>query len=372
MTQTSRRSWFKSFGAAGAGAMLLSPTEILSAIPADNIESRVNKIAVRLSSNENPYSPSPRQLRAIADIGPDLCRYPNRHFSTLEAQIAEREGVPADQVVITSGSNEGLRAVGLIHGVRGGEILTCLPTYRAMLTYAEHFGASIRAVPLDDDLRYNLPGLADNVNNQTKLIFVCNPNNPTGTLLDPVALEKFCRDQASKAPVFVDEAYCDYIEENDYPSMKHLIAEGLDVIISRTFSKVYGLAGVRLGFLMTNSETASNIRKSLMSGPNIMGLRLAQTALEDKDFYDFSLRQNQKAKSMIYDALDEAGLKYARSHTNFVFFKTSRDISEVQSAFGDHGVKVGRAFPPYLDWCRISTGRLEEVEVFAKAVSKVF
>ena len=370
MTQINRRNWLRTLTSASAGAILLSPTEILSAIPSDQ-SANINGL-VRLSSNENPYSPSPVMKKAIAEIGPDLCRYPNQHFRTLEKMIAEREGLDPSQVVVTSGSREGLKAVGQMYSMNRGEIVTCLPTYKALLTYAEFLGSKIRAVPLDEGLGFNLPGIAEAINDETQMVFICNPNNPTGTLLDANVLEKFCRKWAPKVPVFVDEVYYDYIEEEGYPSVKHLVTEGHDVIIARTFSKVYGLAGVRIGYTIANSTLSSKIRNTLQSGTNIMGLRLAMAAMKDTEFYNFSLSKNREAKEKIYGALKRSNLKFIRSHTNFVFFKTGRNILEVQRAFKKEGVLVGRPFPPYNDWCRISTGTLEEVDAFVSAVPKVF
>ena len=371
MSSFNRRSWLKTLTTAGAGAVLLSPHEILSAIPTNN-EVNSNGEMIRLSSNENPYSPSPKMKEAISKIDPDICRYPNRHFATLEKMIAEREGIDPSMVAVTSGSREGLKAAGMLHSLRGGEILTCLPTYKALLTYAEFIGAKIKAVPLDLELKFDLDGMLHNINDHTRLAFVCNPNNPTGTLLHPKRLENFCREASSKVPVFVDEVYYDYIEEQGYPSMKHLCKEGLNIMIARTFSKIYGLAGVRIGFMIAKPEIAARIRASLMSGTNIMGAKLAMTALKDEEFRNFSLAKNREAKEMIYSVLKEKKIRFLKSHTNFVFFETGKDISKIQNAYKDQGVIVGRAFPPYLDWCRISTGTIEEVKAFVKATNHVF
>jgi len=355
----------------GAGSILINPKEILAST-SNELNLALNEGIVRLSSNENPYSPSPKMKKALENIGPLLCRYPNASFSGLEAKIAEREGIDPACVVVTSGSREGLKAVGLIKSLEGGEISTCLPTYKALLTYAEHWGALLRISPLTDEYMFNLHGIKESINDNTKMVFVCNPNNPTGTLLDRTALEDFCKEVSQRTTVFVDEVYFDYIEEEGYPSMKHLIAEGRDIIIARTLSKVYGLAGARIGYLMTSPENAQKIRAALMSGTNILGLTLAEVAMEDESFKQYSLSKNQQCKSIIYKTLDELGLKYLKSHTNFVFFETKRDIADVQASFLSHGVQVGRAFAPYMDWCRISTGKVEEVEEFAVAAKRIF
>ncbi len=351
--------------------MVVSPRELLAFTPPRDLNDPTNGM-VRLSSNENPYSPSEKMKQAMLDTHADLCRYPNAKFGDLAELIAEREGVAPENVVVTSGSREGLNATGLVYGMNGGEILTCLPTYRALLTYAEKFGAYINVVPLDKELQFNLPELQKRINANTKLVFVCNPNNPTGRLLDATKLQAFVRKASERTMVFVDEVYFDYIEEAGYPSMSSLVLEGHNVIISRTFSKVYGLAGMRVGFLMARADIAARLRERLMSGTNIMALNLAKASLEDNEFKSFSLDKNKEGKKMIYASLDKLGMKYLPSHTNFVFFKTGAPIEEVQNKFKDEGIYVGRPFPPFMDWCRISTGKVEEVAKFTGALEKIF
>ncbi len=371
MSSLNRRNWLKGIGSLGATAMVLHPRELLQMMP-DEKPMTADAPIVRLSSNENPYSPSPAMKAAINAIDPELCRYPNSKFGELEKIIAEREGVATESVVVTCGSREGLNVTGLLYGMNGGEILTCMPTYKALLTYAERFGAYINIAPLNDRLEFDLDALDRRIHSNTRMVFVCNPNNPTGTLLDAGALAEFCRSASKRTMVFVDEVYFDYIEEEDYPSMSSLVNDGHNVIISRTFSKVYGLAGVRIGFLMARPDIASRLRDRLMSGSNIMGVRLAMAGLKDDDFYRFSLQKNREAKEMIYLACEDAGLKYIPSHTNFVFFHTGRNIQKVIADFRQRGVAVGRPFPPLTDWCRISTGRIEEVQKFTDAMKQVF
>jgi len=371
MRTSDRRSWLKQLSTIGAGSLLISPKDILASHP-ESIDYQQDRDVIRLTSNENPYSPSPAMQDALANMGKQICRYPNNQFPVLEAAIAAKEGIDPAHVVVTSGSREGLKAVGLMKAMQGGEISCCLPTYKALLTYAELWGSELRVSPLNDKLEYNLPAIEAGINDKTQMAFVCNPNNPTGTLVDSKSLESFCRRVSAKTTVFVDEVYFDYIEEPNYPSMKHLVTENLDVIISRTYSKVYGLAGARIGYLMAGKETAAKIRASLMSGTSVIGITLGQVAVKDDAFKAYSLKKNQQCKQIIYKALDDAGLEYLRSHANFVFFKTGKDIAEVQQDFLKQGVEVGRAFPPYTDWCRVSTGLVEEVEQFAAAVKAIY
>jgi len=371
MASLKRRDWLKSLSVAGAGAVTLRPSDILSFMPNEGINDRANPL-IRLSSNENPYSPSPAMKEVIRGFGAELCRYPNQFFSELENQIAEKEGIDPAHIVITSGSREGLKAVGMMKSMKGEQIITCLPTYRALIDYADYIGASIKALPLDSNMLFDLAAIEASIDDQTSMAFVCNPNNPTGTLLDADYLKEWCTRVSKKITVFVDEIYYDYIEAEGYPSMKSLVLEGHDVIIARTLSKVYGLAGIRIGYMIASKETAAMIRESLQSGPNILAIRLAQTALADEEFYQFSLEKNQQAKNIIYRTLSAVGLRYLKSHTNFVFFHTGQPVEEIHKKYRAHGILVGRPFPPFLDWCRVSTGSLEEVEKFALATRSIF
>ena len=371
MASLKRRTWLKSLSVAGAGAITLHPKDILELIPDDTKTAKKNSI-IRLSSNENPYSPSTTMQEVIQNFGSELCRYPNQFFSDLEYQIAEKEGIDPAHIVITSGSREGLKAVGMMKSMKGNQIITCLPTYRALIDYADFIGADIKALPLDKDMLFDLSGIEEAIDDQTSMVFVCNPNNPTGTLLEPEYLTDWCIRTSKKTTVFVDEIYYDYIETQGYPSMKSLVLDGHDVIIARTLSKVYGLAGIRIGYMIASKETAEEIRTSLHSGPNILAIRLAQAALKDEEFYEFSLKKNQQAKQIIYRTLDAVGLRYIKSHTNFVFFHTGLPIEEVHEKYVEQGILVGRPFPPFMDWCRVSTGSIEEVEKFARASRLIF
>ena len=219
----------------------------------------------KLNSNENPYGPSKRVRAVMSNTFDRACRYPFANLRTLVEVIAEKEGVSKDHIVVTGGSTEGLRTAGLVYGLGQGEIIAADPTFQAMLRYAENFGAKVHRVALDEKLEHDLVAMANRINAKTRLIFICNPNNPTGTILDNSKLIDFCKSHDSKAVIFSDEAYYDFIMEAEYPSMVELVKEGRNVIVSRTFSKVYGLAGLRIGYLVAKPEIATKLKASVMA-----------------------------------------------------------------------------------------------------------
>ena len=219
-----------------------------------------------------------------------------------------------------------------------------------------------------------------NIDEKTKMVFIANPNNPTGTLLEKSSLSKFCERASEKTLVFCDEAYYDYINEPDYPSMDYLVRQEKDIIISRTFSKVYGMAGLRIGYMVLKPQLADKLfgeyspygRNKIMAQTNVLAVAAAIEALKDKDFYAFSLKKANEEKDKIYKLLDYLNLKYVESSTNFVFFESKKHIDILSKEMLDKGVRVGRPFPPFYDWCRISTGTSQEVDRFVSAMLDIY
>lgn len=372
MKGLSRRDWLKKTSL-GGGMTVLGTSGLVTTLSAEEkrmYNPRPLAEVIRLSSNENPYGPSAKMREAMMgnfDLG---CRYPWAYNNDLVKLLAAKEGVPEDHIVMVAGSTEGLKVTGMTFG-QGGEIITCAPTFLAMMNYAELWGTEINWVPLNKDLDFDLEEIEKRVSFETNLVFLCNPNNPTGKLLPADKVLDFCRTVSDKTVVFSDEAYYDYITEPDYPSMVQLVKEGRDVIVSRTFSKVYGLAGIRLGYLIAKPEIAKKLSDRVVANTNIMAIEAGKAALQDTDFYNFSLNKTLEARKMLTDTLDELKLDYLPSHANFVFFHSGRDIKELGLAMADKGFSIGRPFSPLDDWCRISTGTLEEVAMYNEAFKEV-
>lgn len=369
----SRRDWLKSASMASTLA-LLSGNSALASLTEEEIKKfnpRPLNSPIRLGSNENPYGPSQKVRKAMQD-GFDLsCRYPWVYNSELQNMIAEREGLSPDHIVLVAGSTEGLKVAGITFAGPGDEIISGLPTFLSMMTYAEIWGASINWVPLDKDLNYDLPEIEKRVSQKTKLVFLCNPNNPTGKLLPADRVLDFCDTVSKKTMVFSDEAYCDYIEDKNYPSMVKLVKEGKNVIVSKTLSKVYGLAGIRLGYMVARPDIAKKLSDRVVANTSIMAIEAGKAALKDTEFYQFALQKNLECRKLIENTLDELKLTYLPSQANFVFFHANRDVKELASQMAAKGIIVGRPFPPLNDWCRVSTGTVEEVKLFNVALREI-
>lgn len=368
-----RRDWLRQATLGGGLAMVsgLGFVQTLTAEERKKFRPRPFETPIRLSSNENPYGPSQWVRNAINerfDIG---CRYPYQYGDELAAVLAEKEGVTPEHIVITGGSTEALRITGLTFAANGGEIIAGQPTFLAMMDFAEKWGAKINWVPVNEELTYDLDEIEKRISTHTRLIFLCNPNNPTGTIVDKNRLTDFCQSAAQKTIVFSDEAYYDFIDDPDYPSMVSLVKKEENVIVSRTFSKVYGLAGLRIGYLIAKPELAIKIKSNIVAFTNVAAIVGAGAALEDREFYDFTLKQIKAEKEQIYQTLNGLNLRYVPSQTNFVFFQSGKDIKWLNEQFKQKGMLIGRPFPPYTDWCRISIGTPEEVARFNQLLVEV-
>ncbi len=368
MPTLTRRDWLHTAALGSLAALWHTPQSLVAQpTPFTNPQS-----LIRLNANENPYSPSAHVQQALIDAFAKVSRYPYLERPVLRQHLAEKFGLSPQHVLDTVGSTEGLKIAGLVLGGSTGSILAAQPTFLAMLSFAQKFGSYIDFVPLGSELVHDLDAMEKRLTHQTQLVFVCNPNNPTGTLLPADELEAFCRRVAQRCYVFVDEAYIDYVTQANYPSMVKLVKEGLNVIVARTFSKVYGLAGLRVGYLLARPDIIERLATHQVERPNQLGIAAALAALQDEAFYHYSLEQNEKVKRYIYELLDELGRRYVRSHANFVFFHTGRDIDEVVSFMQAEGLWVGRPFPPLRDWCRVSLGTFEQMERFAAALRKMY
>ncbi len=376
MSNLSRRQWLKTAGLVsgalpflGIAGKAASFEAYLSAQhpqpPGSN---------VRLSANENPYGPSQAVREAIAGAFDQACRYPWSEMDAVRQKVAAREGVSPEHVLLTVGSTEGLKITALALGLHEGEVIAGSPTFEAMLFYAEAFGGYVNRVPnlADENLSLDLDEMERRTTSNTRLVFVCNPNNPTGGILPAARMRDFCETVSRRTVVFSDEAYFDYVTEPGYPSMVELVKKGANVIVSRTFSKVYGMAGIRIGYLVARPDLIRRISEVRVDVPNMLALHAAKTALDDQEFYRYSLQMNAEGKTLICQTLDSLKLPYVRSHANFVFFKTGRNIADVMRDMRTEGVEVGRPFPPLTEWCRVSTGKMEDLKVLKKGLQTVF
>ncbi|UWX54824.1 histidinol-phosphate aminotransferase family protein [Maribacter litopenaei] len=238
---------------------------------------------------------------------------------------------------------------------------------------AQATGASWKPVPLKDDWSHDLKAMEDAIDSETKLVYICNPNNPTGSITDSKELLDFCSRVSEKVPVFVDEAYLAFLEDGAKQSMVSLINEGKDVIIARTFSKIHGMAGLRVGYIVAQESTLEKIQKITRGGMGISytSIFAALASMDDKAFQDSSREKNAAAREYVYKSLSKLGYDYVPSHTSFIIFPIEMDGKLFLEKMSEKQVGV-RAFEFMgKNWCRVSMGTMEEMKIFTAALTDV-
>ena len=320
--------------------------------------------------NENPYGPAPSAIRAMAESASQGSYYVDDIAPKLAAMIAERHRVAPEQVVLGNGSSEVLAAAAMAWGARGA-ILTSELTFDESLHYAEPKGVKLVRQPLARDMGIDLAGLAARVGPDIALVHICNPNNPTGMLLEPAALRGFIRSGRPGTTVLVDEAYNELTDHPMADSMVDLVREGRDVIVTRTFSKIYGMAGLRVGYAITTSANAQRIRDWNMTiGLNSAGLAAALASYNDIGFLTYSRSRIAEGRSMLVAAIKAAGLRCLPSQANFVFVEVP-DADRLQKAMAARGIMIRGAYGKWHNWSRVSTGKIEHIRRYAETLPQL-
>lgn len=367
----SRRDWLKGTTAAGV-ALLMGNSRALAqnmAVPGfvptpDN--------PLRLGTNENPYGISRAARNAIVEMFDTAHQYGRGKYMELIQTIADMEGVTPQNLVFSSGSGEILKTLGLITAVEGGRILTAEPTYHDLTRYAERRGSPITRVPVDENMTIDLDAMREAYTDDVSIIYLVNPNNPLPTIMEKNKLRQFCIDMSEKCLVFIDEAYHEYVQNPDYETMVPLTASHENIVVARTASKIHGFAGVRLGIGYGSEAWIRKIREYMTGGTNQLAVAGAAASFKDMETQNFLRRKNQEALAITYDVFDRNNVNYVKSNTNFVFFETGIDATEVRQMFRDKGIAVGRPFPPFTNWCRVSMGKPEDMVYFAQVYEELF
>ncbi len=371
---TNRRNFLAGAGiATGLSALPIGSNAAIAAEMPQPDFGPMNGTAL-LSRNENPYGPAPSAIRAITENAKMGCYYTDRALAKLHAMIAERHDVDPKQVVVGSGSTEILCAISLAWGraENGGGAILCPDLFwDTTVKYGERQGVKSIRVPLAGDMGVDLAGLEAGLTDEVSLIQICNPNNPTGVLIPAADLRAFVAKTSPRATVLVDEAYNELTDAPDDNTMIDMVRSGADVIVCRTFSKIYGMAGLRVGYAITSEENAERIRSHMMSfGGNLGGVAAALGCYNDFAFLDKSRAMVLEGREMIMDAVAKAGLTALPSQTNFVYVEVP-DANAVQKAMKERGISIRGAYGEWTQYSRVSTGMLADVERYAKALPEV-
>lgn len=320
---------------------------------------------IRLNSNENPHGPADASIRAVERaLRGDASRYPRGPEGALADAVAAAHGVKVEQVLLGAGSGEILRTATFAFTGPAKALVTAAPSFEDPVRYAELLGAPVRAVPVDAGLGLDLARMAAETAG-AGLVFLCNPNNPTGTVHPAAAVRDFVAAVRRRSPdtyVMVDEAYHEFAEDPGYASALPLALADERVVVTRTFSKVYGLAGLRIGYAVGAAPTIALMRRQrLGNSVNALGAAAALAALGEPRFASEQVRLNREAREWARAELARAGFASRPSHANFLMVDIGRDARAFQQACAAKGVLVGRPFPPLLTHARISVGTMDEM-----------
>jgi histidinol-phosphate aminotransferase len=353
----------------GAAALLAPLTpNLLVAAPST---SPGKSTLLKLDGNENPYGPSPAARQAILASVSEAPRYADTTIETLTNQLAAHEGVAPSQIVIGAGSGELLKMAGLLAvATSGAEVVASRPTYEELPVFAQTLGLKVQWVASDADHRHDLAAMRAAITQLTRLVYVCNPNNPTGTAVTRDALEAFIRSVPSTCTVIVDEAYMDLVDQPGVATVAALVKEVRNVVVLRTFSKLHGLAGLRIGYAIAPAELAPRLAALSLTWPNATGLAAAIASFNDHAFLKSTRAALVGDRAKVHATLDRMGLHRADAQGNFVFFDTGGPLQDFQERMLSEGIKVGRRFDGYDTWARVTIGVHQEVDRFLQALPR--
>lgn len=327
---------------------------------------------VKLASNENPLGPSPKVIAAISQAVPELTRYPDGNGFVLKQALAQKFAVEPAQVTLGNGSNDILELVVKAWLAPGLNAVFSQHAFAVYPIATMAVGAECREIPANN-YGHDLPAILAAIDADTRVVFIANPNNPTGTWFDQQALADFLAQVPEHVIVVLDEAYIEYAEPGELPDGMDFLAKHANLIVSRTFSKAYGLAALRIGYAISSpmiADVLNRIRQPF--NVNSLGLVAAVAALEDEEYLQASRASNKQGLQQLSTAFDALGLSYIESRGNFIAVDFARDAAPINQALLEQGVIVrpvaGYAMPTFL---RVSVGTEQENARFIEVLEQV-
>ncbi len=317
---------------------------------------------IRLGSNENPHGPSTLAKQAMIDAVSISNRYQWDMNGELKTEIAKMTGHTKDHIALGAGSSELLGIVSLWAAYKKGNVVASEPTFKLWMPAARRMGLPTKLVPLTSTKHNDLNGIMNAMDQETKMVYLCNPNNPTGTVSPTSDLENFIKKVASTTIVLLDEAYTDYY---DTPSMSKMIDAYPNLVIAKTFSKTFGMAGARVGYVLAHPNTIKALNEFQAwanAGPSAVSMQGALAAIKDKEFVAYCKQENIKAKDILYQGFDALGIKHIKSFTSFVYFDTATYKKDIPALLLANQITGARSFEQNSSWLRISIGTVAEME----------
>jgi histidinol-phosphate aminotransferase len=351
--------------------------KITSYIPGKSIEEVQKEFGakkwIKLASNENLLGPSPKAVAAIRKELRNIYLYPEGPCTVLRQALARKFSLPEGMVVISNGADNLILMIACAFVDEGNEVVMADPTFSVYTNVTQIMGGRPIKVRLKD-FTHDLDSMLKKVNRKTKLVFICNPNNPTGTTNSQKSFDHFLSKLPKQVIVVLDEAYGDFVEDSFYPNGLDYIKERKQVILLRTFSKVYGLAGLRIGYALGREDLVDCLYQVRDPFPvHRLAQVAAVAALNDEDHAIKSIQLVYEGKRYLYKELDKMGVSYVPSQANFIFIDFEKDSEEVFQALLREGIIIrpGKIWD-YPTFARVTIGRIEDNQRFIKALKKIF
>jgi histidinol-phosphate aminotransferase len=356
-----RRDLLLRFGTAAAATALYSRLpEIRSAA----IEAPQG--LVRLDRNESPYGPCVKAKAAFQEAFAEVNRYPREEVENLRATIAAAHGVQPENITLGCGSTDIIRTAAETFLGPGKSLVTASPTFDFIATAARLVGAEVRSTPLTREYAHDLDGMLARTDGTTGLLYICNPNNPTGTLTAKADLEAFLRKVRSGVAILMDEAYHDYVTPTGrYSSWATPASADSRLIVTRTFSKAHGLAGLRVGYAISSTETAKRLAaRRLPMDVSVVAARVALASLSDPAYAKKIAKLNEDDRQEFFNQANARMLRCLDSQTNFVLLRTGTSGKEAASMLRAKGILVVAGYPSFEKHIRVSLGLREDMQAF--------
>jgi histidinol-phosphate aminotransferase len=364
----SRREFLRTLGiGAAAGSAVHWPLQNPSTVYAfQSKRSQHSDGFIHLDSNENAYGPSPRVVDAMASATSLANRYPFRKYDELTERISSFHKVKPEQVLFGCGSSELLRVAACAFTGKDRPLIQPWPTFESIQDYSRSVGAEVIAVPLDSTHAHDLVAMLGRAGNTTGLVYICNPNNPTGSITPRRDIESFIARLPATTHVLIDEAYHQYAQTSErYASFIEVPVIDDRVIVTRTFSKIFGLAGLRLGYAVAAPRVIEKMRTFLTQDSlNAIVAEVAGVALDDTAGVRNFVKRNADDRQEFFNQAMGRMLMPIASQTNFVMMNIQHHAEEVIEHFNQHKILIGRRFPPMDDYIRVSLGTPEEMKAF--------
>lgn len=328
--------------------------------------------AIRLNFNENPYGPSPKARAALADCGPISNRYPDAAYRQAINTLAQKFNLKPENIILGCGSTEILRAADDAFLDPTRNVVAAAPTFEAVLDYARVLHSNAVLIPLTADHRHDLPKMAAACTSKTGVAYICNPNNPTGTIVTRDELAAFVQAVPPTTLIVVDEAYFDFVDDPRYSSALEFIPAHPNVVVARTFSKIYGMAGMRLGYAIGAKEPIARLAVELLQdNGNAAILQAALASLADEDHIAACRAQLNSTRQWLCAELTKDSRPFIPSQANFVMLDLGTDVKPIIEQFRARNIFVGRQFPAMPNFLRVTIGTQPETEAFLAALREI-